>query len=367
MLIPSVAKQGVAEAVRNDAHPTMDYYALQAALDADILDYAALEAEGNSALVRLARRAGKDAALAMLGYLKRNEYDVIYSNGENVSIPLAFLLKRHKTRPAHILIGHHLSTPKKKVFFRALHAQMDAIFVYARTQQEYGEQELGIPAAKLHCIPFHADHRFYRPLPPSPDAPPRMICSAGLEWRDYPTMLEAVRGLDVEVKLAAASPWSKHQNETENRELPPNVSARRYEYQELRRLYADARFVVVPLYENDFQAGITTILEAMAVGKAVITSRTIGQIDTIRDGINGLYTPPGDAAALRAAIVRLLENPEEAERLGAQARRDLEADWTLDHWVERIARTAQTLYEARRLSSVTEANGERQKAKATRG
>lgn len=348
MLVPSVAKRDIADAVAGDAHPMMDYHALQAALNADIVDYHTLEAEGNSALMRLARRAGKDAALAMYGYNKRGAYDVIYSNGENVSIPLATLLKRHRQRPVHILIGHHLSTPKKKWFLRGLHAQMDAVFVYAGTQKTYGEQELRIPTAKLHLIPFHADHRFYRPLPVSSEAPPRMICSAGLEWRDYPTLLEAVRGVDVEVRLAAASPWSKHRNETENRDMPNNVSARRYEYNELRHLYADARFVVVPLYQNDFQAGITTILEAMAMGKAVITSRTIGQGETIRDGENGLYVPPGDASALRAAILRLLENPAEAERLGAQARRDIEAGWTLDHWVERIANVAHTLYTERR-------------------
>jgi glycosyltransferase involved in cell wall biosynthesis len=337
MLIPSVAKRGSIEAIAHDAHPQMDYFALQQALDADILDYAALEAEGSPGLVRLARRAGRDVALAAFGYCRRDHYDIIYSNGENVSLPLAMFLKRHRRRPGHVLIGHRVSPRKKKPFFRMLHPQMDAIFLYASTQKQYAIQELGIPESKLHCIPFHAEHRFFRPLPPSPDAPPKMICSAGLEWRDYPTLIKAVTGMDIEVRLGAASPWSKHKNETERQELPPNVQARRYEYNELRQLYADSRFVVVPLYENDFQAGITTILEAMATGKAVITTRTTGQKDTIREGKNGLYVPPGDVGAWRNAITYLLENPEIAERLGAQARQDLEAAMTLDHWVERIA------------------------------
>ncbi len=343
MLIPSIAKTDIAEAVRQDAHPTMDYHALQTRWNADILDYAALENETNPALVKIARKAGRDAALAMAGYLRRRDYDIIYSNGENVSIPLALLLKRHRIRPRHVLIGHHLSTGKKKPFFKALHSQMDAIFVYASTQQTYGVQELGIPKAKLPLIPFHADHRFYRCLPASPDAPPTMICSAGLEWRDYPTMIDAVSGLDVEVRLAAASPWSKHQNETENRTLPPNVSARRYPYHELRQLYADSRFVVVPLYENDFQAGITTILEAMACGKAVITSKTTGQFDTIVDGENGIYVPPGDPEALRRAGSRLLANPQEAARIGANARTYIEEKATLDHWVENIVNFSNNL------------------------
>ncbi len=352
MLIPSVAKKEARQGAQNDAHPMMDYDALQARLNADIADYATLEAAGSPALVRLARRAGRDAALAAYGYARRSDYDVIFSNGENVSLPLSLLLKRHRVRPRHVLIGHHLSPPKKRLLFRALHPQMDAIFVYAATQRDYARQELNIPDAKLHLIPFHADHRFYRPLPAASDALPNQICSAGLEWRDYPTLIEAVRGLDVEVRLGASSPWSKHRNETENRTLPPNVSARRYEYNELRQLYADSQFVVVPLYENDFQAGITTILEGMAMGKAVIATRTTGQTDTIRDGENGLYTPPGDADALRRAITHLLENPQEAARLGAQARRDIEAGLSLDQWVARIGGVIDSLHAQTRVRVV---------------
>jgi glycosyltransferase involved in cell wall biosynthesis len=334
MLIPSYAKAGVAERVRANTHPTMDYFALQDRLCAVIADYNTVDADRHPQ-VKLARKAGRDAALAMHGFLRRREFDVIFSNGENVSIPLAALFKTSRWRPGHVLIGHHLSPKKKKPFLRALHRQMDAIFVYAATQRQYAIESLGIPADRIHLIPFHADARFYHPAPEAPVE--NRISSAGLEWRDYPTMIEAVRGLDVEVRLAAASPWSKHRNETADRELPPNVSARRYEYQELRELYASSRFVVVPLYDNDFQAGVTTLLEAMAMGKAVIVTQTEGQRDVIRHGVNGIYVPPGDPRAMRAAITELLACPEKAAALGANARKTIETDMSLDLWAERIA------------------------------
>lgn len=342
MLVPSVAKQGVEAAVREDRHPIMDYYALQERLGATIVDYTAVE-QSASALVKLARKAGRDSALAALGYLMRHEFDVIFSNSESVSIPLAALLKRHRVRPRHVLIGHRLTPPKKRPFFRALHAQMDAIFVYSELQREYGIKELGIPSHKLHFIPFHADHRFYRPMEPSADAPKNLISGAGLEWRDYPTLIRAVTGEEVELRLGAASPWSKHKNETEQMALPPNVSAKRYEYADLRRLYADSRFVVVPLYENDFQAGITTILEGMAMGKAVISTRTQGSANAIRDGENGILVAPGDVEGWRTAIRTLLEKPEVAERMGAVSRTDIEREMSLEQWVERIAHVIQTL------------------------
>jgi glycosyltransferase involved in cell wall biosynthesis len=334
MLVPSYAKHGKEREVAANTHPTMDYFALRSRLDADLADYSAMDADSHP-LVRAARLLGRDAALAVHGFLRARRYDVLFSNGENISIPLAVLLKGLRRRPAHVLIGHRLSARKKRLLLRMLHPQMDAIFVYAQTQKTYAQDALGIPPAKLHLIAFHADSRFFHPMPDVKVA--RRISSAGLELRDYPTLLEAVRDLDVDVRLAAASPWSKRKNETENRELPTNVSARGYGYGELRELYATSQFVVVPLYDTDFQAGVTTMLEAMAMGKAVIVSRTRGQRDVIQDGVNGIYVPPGDAAALRRAITDLLAAPERAAQLGANARRTIESHMSLDLWVNRIA------------------------------
>jgi glycosyltransferase involved in cell wall biosynthesis len=334
LLIPSVAKRGIEREVADNLHPTMDYYALQARLDADLADYTSAESDKH-VLVRAARGAGRDAALAMHGFLRASDYDVIFSNGENVGIPLAALFALVRRRPVHVLIGHRLTPKKKAPFLRALHSKMDHIFVYSSTQRAYGEQALGIPRDKLHLIPFHADTRFYQPVPDAQVA--RRLCSAGLELRDYPTLIEAVRGVDVEVCLAAASPWSKRKNETTDRSLPANVTARAYPYRELRDLYASSQFVVVPLYENDFQAGVTTMLEGMAMGKAVIVSKAAGQTDVIEHNVNGLYVPPGDPPALRQAILHLLDHPEDAARLGRAARQTVESTMSLDRWVDRVA------------------------------
>ncbi len=73
------------------------------------------------------------------------------------------------------------------------------------------------------------------------------------------------------------------------------------------------------------------------MGKAVVVTRTVGQRDVVQDGVDGVYVPPGDAVALRRAILRLLQHPQEADRLGAQARRTIEEAMTLDHWADRIA------------------------------
>lgn len=342
-------KTGLNEAVAADRHPVMDYDALAEGLRAapnshvDALDYAALALDRHP-LVRLVRKAaGQDAALALMGFLRRRRYDAIFTNGENVSIPLALLLKLVRKRPGHVTIGHRLSTGKKRLFFQRLqvHNQIDTIFVYAQTQRDFAQAQLGIPAAKLSLIAFHADQNFYRPMP-NVAVDPHRISAAGLEWRDYPTLISAVADMpELDVRLAAASPWSKHTNETADRVLPPNVDARRYEYGALRDLYAGSNIVVVPLYENDFQAGVTTLLESMAMGKAVIVTRTTGQTDVVTEGENGLTVAPGDVEGWKQAIRRLQQDADLRERLGRNAYQWVQQNATLTRWVGHLVTALQ--------------------------
>ncbi len=62
-------------------------------------------------------------------------------------------------------------------------------------------------------------------------------------------------------------------------------------------------------------------LEAMASGRPVIASRIGGLTDIVLDEETGLLVPPGDVAALRAALARLLADPALRERLGQAGRR----------------------------------------------
>ncbi len=193
--------------------------------------------------------------------------------------------------------------------------------MYSSAQKRYLVEELGYPAERVHLTPFTVDTAFFSPgQAPAGTGTDPMICTAGLECRDYATLMAAARGLAARVVVAAASPWSKRKDETGEMQVPANVEVCRLGFADLRQLYADASAVVMPLQDVEFQAGITTILEAMAMGRAVVCTRTRGQTDVIVDGSTGVYVPPGDAERLRAAVQELLDHPDRAARLGAAAR-----------------------------------------------
>ncbi|SFD06523.1 glycosyltransferase family 4 protein [Massilia yuzhufengensis] len=66
------------------------------------------------------------------------------------------------------------------------------------------------------------------------------------------------------------------------------------------------------------------LLEAMAAGKAVVTTGVGGIPDAVRDGDNGLLVAPGNVEQLAAALGRLLADEDESLRLGARARTTIE-------------------------------------------
>ncbi len=82
---------------------------------------------------------------------------------------------------------------------------------------------------------------------------------------------------------------------------------------DVRPAIAAARIYVLPSYREGTPR---SVLEAMAMGRPVITTDAPGCRETVVDGVNGLLVPPGNAVALEAAMERLLLEPELAEAMG---------------------------------------------------
>lgn len=332
--------------------PETDYVAMARAFGADLIDYETARLQTGRVGQLLEKIGGPNLVLAWACYQQRKKYRVIFTDGEQVGIPLALFLKFFNwgRRARHLMIGHILSVGKKMIFldWLKLQSHIDVFLVYATWQKQFIEQRWRVPAERVVFTPFMVDANFFAPeqasqpddfLPELDDRP--IISSVGLEFRDYPTLMEAVRGLDVQVVIAAASPWSKRADTTADQDIPDNVLVRRFTQFELRDLYAMSAFFVMPLFNVNFQAGVTALLEAMALEKAIICSQTPGQTDVVVEGETGLYVPPEDAAALRAAIVHLLENPQEAERMGHNGRKRIVNYMSLERYVERLNQIVQ--------------------------
>ncbi len=85
------------------------------------------------------------------------------------------------------------------------------------------------------------------------------------------------------------------------------------------------------------------VAEAMARGLPVIASHLGGPAEMITDGVDGLLFEPGNERALAAAIVQLLEHPEERERLSQAAHTTVRNRFTV---AENVRRAEQHLLQA---------------------
>jgi glycosyltransferase involved in cell wall biosynthesis len=326
--------------------PRLDVFELANELKADVIDFGDAERSSSPLVKLILRSAGPSAAVALMGFLRRAEYEAFFTTGEDIGLPLAALLKMSSAKTSHTMIAHTLFPAKKGMFFKVggVGSKIDRVLVYSTSEGRHATERLHIHAGKVQRIYYQADQQFFKPEGRAVE--PDLICAAGQLLRDYDCLVDAVRGLPVRVQIAAGSPWI---NETAKPrgELPPNVTWGRLNRFELRELYARSALAVVPILQNEYQTGIATILEMMAMGKCVIATRTRGQTDTIVDDVTGVYVPPGDSGALRRAIERLLADPERARTIGAAARKFMEDEAGLDIFVSRISAAIRAGYAER--------------------
>jgi glycosyltransferase involved in cell wall biosynthesis len=101
---------------------------------------------------------------------------------------------------------------------------------------------------------------------------------------------------------------------------------------QVRPLYDLLELVLLPSRSEGLSQAL---LEAMALGKAVIASAATGNLEVITDGADGRLVDPLAPASWARAIEVLLSQPAEAARLGTAARHTARVRYSLDRTIDR--------------------------------
>lgn len=335
-----------ARAAAADERPRKDYVELARRLEADVIDSHWMQDRAAPIARLISQRIGMPAGQVAEGFLRSHRYRHLVAWADRIGLPLALLFKLARSRRDLVLMSIWLSPAKKAAFLRNLSVHSHVAAIVSRSvQAEIAASRLKVPWQKLRVEPRPVDDRFWRPIE-APLEP--LVCAAGWEARDYPTLVRAMGGLDARLDLAVGSialPEMAGESGAVDVAIkrlldvgaPVDVRAGERRPRELRQLYARTRLVVVPLHDVDFDAGVTAVTEAMAMGKAVIASATRGLGDLFTDGQHGVFVPPGDVRALREAIAGLLDDPERAARLGRAGRALVQRRHRMDPCLDRLA------------------------------
>lgn len=167
---------------------------------------------------------------------------------------------------------------------------------------------------------------------PMPPAPPlkvavvsRMLWSKGIDVAVEATRLARSRGAAVELALyGAPDPSNRRSIDAATlRDWSRDGVAWHGPTEDVAAIWAGHHVACLPSRGGE---GLPrTLLEAGACGRALVTTDVPGCRSLVRDGIEGLLVPPGDAPALADALVRLCNDPAEVATFGAAARARIEA------------------------------------------
>jgi glycosyltransferase involved in cell wall biosynthesis len=149
------------------------------------------------------------------------------------------------------------------------------------------------------------------------------------------TLIEAVRGLELPLRIVGSG-----EAEQELRERLQEPGFERVELlgfregAELEQLLADSLATVVP--SEWYEPFGLTVVEAMAHARPVIASDIGGITELVEHGRDGLLFPAGDAAALRARVEALADDPEGAQRMGRAGRIKVERDFGPERYLHEV-------------------------------
>lgn len=179
-------------------------------------------------------------------------------------------------------------------------------------------------------------------------AHPLIVC-AGNESRDYNTIVQAFNTIDCQMHIYCSSksaptvPISSNIKIQYSNQQTLALAWKALSWQELLGEYAKAYAIAIPLYIPPHRIdttplyGLTSLLDAMAMGKAVImTKHRQANIDIEKEGI-GLWVEPGDVKGWQDAVSYLLKHPEQTKEMGKRARKLAEEKYNLEHFSLQLA------------------------------
>lgn len=269
----------------------------------------------------------------------RRKYDYVFTgecdlNALGIALWQSVLRMR---RPRHVIVQFIMREKTSHFGSRLKYALMTFMFrsVYrvvcsSRTEAEYYRQVFGWEADKAQFVPLLTSPKCVERGNASADE--RYVVAAGRVFRDYRTAIEAVRGTPFKLIIIGGAGVTREIAGDEQVEVLEEIPN-----EEFMGLLRRATAVVVPLVDKRISTGQTVVLQAMAMGKLVIATRTAGTEDYIDHMVDGLLVAPADVEDMRRAICAA-GDAELRAKLGNNARERMATGHMPHHYSAGIRR-----------------------------
>lgn len=232
---------------------------------------------------------------------------------------------------------------KRLQFTRWLIKNIDYIVYLAPTEREYFINTFHFSADKQQFIPFAINTECYekgeREQVTGIDFP--YLLSVGNDvHRDIDLLIEIANELEGKIKVVFAS---NNPEFKEKAKTCSNLYVVTGNLKQIRWLYEQCLFAILPLKYNEHVSGCTTILEAGAIKKTIIVTEIPGIEAYLQDGVTGLLTREGNLQEFIEKINSLIDNPSIREDLGEKAYTYVTTYHTTRQWANEHAKISKHL------------------------
>ena len=273
------------------------------------------------------------------------QYDVIYAVTFR-GLELVILLRALGLFRKPIVIWHHTAVTIPHSYWRK---KLSALFYRGIDRTLFFSEELykrSVSTGKIKqqssfVISWGGDLEYYDTAVPERRLNGKFI-TTGTENRDFVTLLTAFNDHDVVAgcNLYIRSRLKESVCSSINKlALGGNIHLRfgDWSLDECARFVNNAYAVVICCQDYPYTVGLTTLVEALALGKAVITTdNPTFPIDVEKEGI-GIKVPYGDVAGWVMAINYMSGHPEEVKEMGRKARLLAERTYNLERCSKEVA------------------------------
>jgi glycosyltransferase involved in cell wall biosynthesis len=242
----------------------------------------------------------------------------MFESEANAAALLRSPLPRHPRSSMAIIscwLAEILSTGSgaRRAAYRHAYRNIDLVYCFSENQVPILVDVLGGDPARVRFVPFGIDDETFAPtMGPGGE----YILVVGRDrGRDWPTTFSAVRDIGLPVKVCCRP------SDIAGLDVPSNVDLVGYvERDQYRRLLGDALAVLVVTRPVLYPSGQSVLLEAMAMGKAVLVTDTPALRGYFRDGETALAAPASDAGRIRERLLELVGDDRMRARLGEAGR-----------------------------------------------
>lgn len=265
-------------------------------------------------IVRKPRLSRIRAAMCAALNAKKLNAKLIISHGPNVTVLTALFCWLFNVKSKHIAFSFtftKLPNGLIKHLMKFAFRSVDKFTLFSNVERKLYANYFNVPLDRFDYLPWTME----TPITEDETAAGlAYVCAAGGEGRDYETLIEAFKDLDINLVIIARPENLKHCTIPSNVQLLTNVPLKKY-----WSVIKTSKFCVVPMLSRETNCGHGTAVGAFAMSKPIITTYSYATEDYAIDNYNSLVSEPGDAIGLADNIRRLWQDDKLCSQMSKNA------------------------------------------------